>query len=62
MQWLQGKKTYVIASLMVAVSLTQLLSGDIGLAEFAASEHLNTLLEGVGLATLRAGVSKDKRH
>ena len=25
------------------------LSGDIGFAEFAASEHLNTLLEGVGL-------------
>lgn len=62
MQWLQGRKTYVIASLMVAASLIHLISGDIGLAEFAASEHLNTLLEGVGLATLRAGVSKSKHY
>ena len=61
MQWLQGKKTYIVAGLMVAVSLIHLLSGDIGFAEFAASEHLNTLLEGVGLGTLRAGVSNNAR-
>jgi hypothetical protein len=61
MQWLQGKKTYIVAGLMVAASLIHLLSGDIGFAEFAASEHLNTLLEGVGLGTLRAGVSNNAR-
>jgi len=57
MQWLKGKKTYIIAGLMVTVSLVHLFSGDMGFAEFAASEHLNTLLEGVGLGTLRSGVS-----
>lgn len=56
MNWLKGKKTYIIASLMVAVSLVHLLSGDMSLAEFITGEHINTLLEGVGLGTLRAGI------
>ena len=60
MIWLQGKKTYLIAGLMVAVSLIHLLSGDMSLTEFAASEHVNTLLEGIGLGTLRAGVSGNR--
>ncbi len=60
MQWLQGKKTYVIAGLMASASLVHLLSGDMGLAEFVTSEHLNTLLEGIGLGTLRAGVSGNR--
>ena len=60
MQWLQGKKTYIIAGLMVSASLVHLLSGDMAFAEFATSEHLNTLLEGVGLGTLRAGVSGNR--
>jgi hypothetical protein len=62
MNWLKGKKTYIIASLMVAASLIHLLSGDMGFAEFATSEHLNTLLEGVGLGTLRAGVSDNRGY
>ena len=57
MNWLKGKKTYIIAGLMVSASLIHLILGDIGLVEFATSEHLNTLLEGVGLGTLRAGIS-----
>jgi hypothetical protein len=60
MNWLKGKKTYIIAGMMSSVSLIHLISGDVGLSEFVASEHINTLLEGVGLGTLRAGVS-DKR-
>ena len=61
MQWLQGKKTYLIAGLMASASLVHLLSGDIGLAEFFASEHFTTLLEGLGLGALRAGVSGTNR-
>ena len=57
MNWLKGKKTYIIASLMVTASLIHLFWADIGFVEFAASEHVNTLLEGLGLGTLRAGVS-----
>ena len=42
---------------MVTASLIHLFLGDIGFVEFAASEHVNTLLEGLGLGTLPAGVS-----
>jgi hypothetical protein len=62
MQWLKGKKTYIIAGLMATASLIHLLSGDMSLAEFATSEHLNTLLEGEGLGTLRAGVSGNRGY
>jgi len=62
MQWLKGKKTYIIAGLMVAVSIIHLLSGDMGFVEFATSEHLNTLLEGIGLGTLRAGVTGNRGY
>ena len=61
MKWLQGKKTYIIAGLMVLTSLVHLVAGDISLAEFITSEHVNTLLEGVGLSTLRAGVAQSVR-
>ncbi len=62
MQWLKGKKTYIIAGLMASASLVHLMSGDMGLAEFVTSEHLSTLLEGVGLGTLRAGVSSNRGY
>ncbi|NIQ04062.1 MAG: hypothetical protein GWM98_29900 [Nitrospinaceae bacterium] len=58
MNWLQGKKTYIVSGLMVMASLTNLIAGDMGVVEFFSSSHLNTLLEGIGLGTLRAGVSK----
>ena len=58
MYWLKGKKPYLIAGLMVLVSMLHLVFGDISLAEFVTSEHVNTLFEGIGLGTLRAGISK----
>ena len=58
MEKLKGKKTYIVAVLMFLTSLTHLLTGEMSLVEFAASEHLNTLLEAIGLGTLRAGVAK----
>ncbi len=57
MTWLHGKKTYITAGLMVLASLVHLLTGDMGFVEFLTSEHLNTLLGGIGLGTLRAGVA-----
>ncbi len=62
MDWLKGKKTYIIAGLMVVASLLHLITGDIGLAEFVTSDYLNTLLEGVGLGTLRAGVAGNRGY
>ena len=60
MSWLKGKKTYPVSGLMVLVALLDLITGDMGIAEFFASPDLSTLLSGVGLGTLRAGVAASK--
>ena len=57
MSWLKGKKTYLVSGLMALVSLLDLITGDMGIAEFFTGSHLNTLLSGVGLGTLRAGLA-----
>jgi len=61
MNWLKGKKTYIIAGLMAMTALVHLLAGDMSLAEFVTSEHINALLEGIGLGALRAGIGKSPR-
>lgn len=58
MDFLKGKKTYIVAGLMVLSSLVQMVAGDINLQVFVTSPDFNTLLEGIGLGTLRAGVQK----
>ena len=58
MNWLNGKKTYLVSGMMIATSILNLITGDLSLIEFVSSPHLNTLLEGLGLGTLRAGVSR----
>lgn len=58
MDWLRGKKTYVIATLMVLTSIVKLAVGDMTFAEFFSGNDVNTLLEGLGIGTLRAGISK----
>lgn len=58
MKYLSGKKTYIIAGNMVMIGLVQLLTGDMSLVEFVASDSVRIILEGLGLGFLRAGVSK----
>lgn len=58
MNWLNGKKTYLVSGLMAAVTLLQLITGQTTLSEFFMSEHITTLLEAVGLGTLRAGIAQ----
>ncbi len=57
MNWLKGKKTYIVSGLMIMVTLIQLLVGETTLQEFILSEHVTTLIEAVGLGTLRAGIA-----
>lgn len=57
MNWLKGKKTYIVAALMATVTLLQLLTGETTLQEFIMSEHVTTLIEAMGLGTLRAGLA-----
>ena len=57
MEWLKGKKTYIIAAFMVAIGLVSGLSD--GTFDWSAiTPHLDIILEGAGLAALRGGVEK----
>lgn len=57
MQFLSGKKTYIVASLMVLVGLVNALTGETG-AWQGVLNNATILLEGFGLAALRSGVTK----
>lgn len=54
----KGKKTHIIAFLLILVSLTEFFSGDITITEFLGSENFSVFLNGAGLSTLRAGIAK----
>lgn len=58
MEYLRGRKTYIIAALMVMASIVKMVSGDISLVELVGSADFNLLLEGLGLSSLRAGIAK----
>jgi hypothetical protein len=54
----KGKKTYIIAFLLVLVAVVNYIAGDVSLNELLQDQNLLVLLNGLGLAALRAGVSK----
>lgn len=56
-EWLKGKKTYILVALGVLTLVVQFLSGDISFIEFVTSESVITLIELLGIGTLRAGVA-----
>lgn len=60
MNWLNGKKTYIVSILMAMVSLMHLMAGDLTLVEFIKGEQVINLFEALGLTTLRVGVGKQK--
>ena len=55
MSFLSGKKTYLIAGLMILISIVEGLTGG-GWA--GVMEQLPIILNGLGLGALRAGVAK----
>ncbi len=56
---LSGKKTYIVAGLLVIVAILDVITGDVSVSEFINNDsNVRTLLEGLGLASLRAGISK----
>lgn len=57
-EYLQGRKAYIVGTLLVLVGVVQLITGDITLNEFASSEGLKLILEGFGLGALRAAIAK----
>ena len=54
--FLQGKKTYIVSALLVAVAVINFLAGDATLSQVLSDPNLLILLNGAGLATLRAGI------
>jgi len=57
MTFLSGKKTYIIATLMVAVGIVQGLTGEVAAWQGVIDNAL-IILNGVGFAAIRAGVAK----
>lgn len=55
---LKGRKTYIIAGLLVLASLVEVITGDMTVLQLLEDQNLLVLLNGLGLAALRAGVSK----
>ena len=57
--FLSGKKTYIVATLLVLVGAVNLLAGDITFEMFLNDPSLWIILNGLGLGALRAGISKN---
>ena len=56
--FLKGKKTHIVAFLLVLVAAVNLYNGDIALEAFLGDPNLLILLNGLGLSALRAAVDK----
>lgn len=56
MEWLKGKKTYILVILGVIALLVQFLVGDISFMEFVGSPQFVELIGLLGIGTLRAGI------
>jgi len=56
--FLKGKKTYIIAVLLFLVSLENLLTGTQNLFQFLNDPNLILLLSALGLGSLRGAISK----
>lgn len=57
-EWIKGKKTYIVSVLMIVVALVQTITGELSWSEFFSSDYIRMILEGFGLGFLRAGVTK----
>ena len=54
MKFLKGKRSYIVSALLVLVALVNMLTGDITLGQLLQDPNLLILLNGAGLAALRA--------
>ena len=58
MKFLKGKRTYIVAGLMVAVAIINLITGETAMADLLVDPNIRMLLEGLGGGFLRAGMEK----
>ena len=59
MNWLQGKKTYIIVILGFLIALVQFLAGDLSFMLFVQSPEFLALLGLLGLGSLKAGIQRE---
>ena len=55
MEWMKGKRTYILGAIMFVQALVSFLVGEISMVEFFA--EVPELVGGLGLISLRAGIS-----
>ena len=53
LEWLKGKKTYIVAAALVLTALSGFVTGDVTLAQ-----AVDQALTGLGLGAVRAGIAK----
>ncbi len=58
LNFLSGKKTYLVALALIGQAVWPFIHGDITLGGVFAGDRWQTILEGLGLWTLRLGVKK----
>ena len=58
LEWLRGKKTYILVIIGVLTVLVNFLTGDLTFLQFITSDAVIQLIELLGLGALRAGVSR----
>lgn len=56
MSWLSGKRTYIVAALMVLIGLVNGLTGEAGAWQGVVDNAL-VILNGLGLGALRVGIA-----
>jgi len=56
MSWLSGKRTYIVAALMILAGIVNGLTGEAG-AWQGVMDNALVILNGLGLGTLRAGIA-----
>lgn len=56
MEALKGKKTYIVAALMLLVGIVNALTGEAG-AIAGIIDNATVLLQALGFATIRAGIA-----
>lgn len=56
MEFLRGKRTYIVAGVLIGTAILSLIDG-----ETSIMQTVETILVGLGLGTLRAGVANDSQ-
>jgi hypothetical protein len=58
-EWLQGKKTYILVGIGVLGALVHFLTGDLTFLQFVQSEEFIALLALLGIGTAKAGLTRE---